>query len=225
MTREEIIAMMQQLKQQQPEATIGPIPEGGISQQGILDEIIGGGGMGGILKLFKGAQNLQNLPALSKTVGRGIGNNKINKVIKALTDKGIHDKYGNLIREVAEKAKYDKIIERGFKTIDKRGGESSNILKNILGRNVKAGQNIRADKVHQNIDKLMKDAKNEEKLAELTKLMKLNPGSKIAAGPFPGIRLPDAPVAATPQSGGGIMDMVKKMLPWGLLGTTSDTPE
>ena len=209
MTREEILAMMQNMPER-PEQKIGPIPEGGISQQGILDMIIGGGGMGGILKLFKGAKNLKNLPALSKTAGRGI---KIGSPQdKALYAKGIHDKYGNLIREVAEKAKYDKIIERGFKTINRRGGESSNILKNIIGRNVKAVQNIKA---HQSIDKLIKNEHYKE-------LLKLNPGSKLTRE---GIKLPDAAVAATPQSGGGIMDVLKKLLPWGMLGTTSDTPE
>ena len=52
-------------------------------------------------------------------------------------------------------------------------------------------------------------------------LLKLNPGSKLTRE---GIKLPDAK-SVTPQSGGGIMDVLKKLLPWGMLGTTSDTPE
>ena len=140
MTKEEILAMMQNMPKQ-PEQKIGPIPEGGISQQGILDMIIGGGGMGRIGKATKG------------------------------------------------------------------------VIPYITGRNVKAVKNIKA---HQNIDKLMKNADYKE-------LLKLNPGSKIDFARR-GIKLPDAK-SVTPTSGGGIMDVLKKLLPWGLLGTTSDTPE
>ena len=138
MTKEEILTMMQNMPER-PEQKIGPIPEGGISQQGILDMIIGGGGMGRIGKATK------------------------------------------------------------------------DIIPYITGRNVKAVQNIKA---HQNIDKLIKNEHYKE-------LLKLNPGSKLTRE---GIKLPDAK-SVTPQSGGGIMGMLKKLLPWGLLGTTGDTQE
>ena len=126
------------------ETSIGPIPWGGISQQGILDMIIGGGGMGRIAKTAK------------------------------------------------------------------------NVIPYITGRNVKAVQNIKA---HNQMDKLISQSDNK---VFLEKLKTLNPGSKIVGR---GIQLPDAPVAGTPTSGGGIMDILKKLLPWGLLGTTGDTQE
>ena len=147
MTREEILAMMQNMPKQ-PEQTIGPIPERGISQQDILDMIIGGGGMGRIAKTAK------------------------------------------------------------------------NVIPYITGRNVKAVQNIKA---HNQMDKLISQSDNK---VFLEKLKTLNPGSKISGR---GIQLPDAPEPLTrtlqPPTGGGIMDILKKLLPWGLLGTTGDTQE
>ena len=91
------------------------------------------------------------------------------------------------------------------------GEKGANVIQKILSRNAKALKNLNG---HHAIDKLIKNEHYKE-------LLKLNPGSKLTRE---GIKLPDAK-SVTPQSGGGIMGMLKKILPWGMLGTTGDTQE
>ena len=188
---------------QRPEETIGPIPQGGISellewddekmgmsQQDLLDMIMPFGGIG---KITKTAKNV--IPYIT---GRNV---------KAVQNIKAHQNIDKLISN--KKAK--EHLERW---VNKPKYESGDLYKRGLHK----------EKLIQK--ELIKDSK----LSELAELLKLNPGSKITGQLKPGkwgIKLPDAPVAATrtPQSGGGIMGALKKMLPWGLLGTTSDTPE
>lgn len=112
------------------------------------------------------------------------------------------------------------------------GGQAKgarNILGSIIRRNkasVEKLKNLFKPKAHDNINKLLEHQKLKD--VDFDKLLsKLNPDTRKVGNVW---KLPEyQPSAfaksATPTSGGGIMDILKKLLPWGLLGTTGDTQE